>query len=511
MSVTKSQPQSKDSKNNGQKVNEALKKVDIVFSGDRMIVPENLTFQEARDALTLRENEESRVVQVREIIDAFPLDGAVAFNQALSEIYGWTNLIPTESFWGDIPPKMISVEIGYNTCIQIPWGRCTVPKIDGYLETGFAQGEGNLPVFMLCGEVKRKDEKQVLRIAKRVREIIEKQSIYRGKAIKINFRDSDGELRSFDPSFSPKFIDMSRQIPDPIYPRQVQMSIDTNLFNPVRYSERCRVNGIPLKRGILMEGPFGTGKTLTAYKLASTCVENNWTYLYLEDVRDLGTAIQFAKMYEPCVLFAEDVDRTTNSGRDAHFDKILNTLDGIESKGRELMVVLTTNAVNSINPAFIRPGRIDTVIQVTPPDSEATVKLIRQYARDHEGNSIITGTDEELAKATEQLVGANAAFVREVVERSKLAAIAGDGELKIRPDDIEAAVISILPHIKLLHPEHGLKDDNFVNPFVQAGDVVVQLFAKRFLDMLVNPSTLEKLLVRKPPTGPLNGRAARAL
>lgn len=491
-----------------EKNDDVLKKVDIEFVGEKLVVPEGLSYEEARRALSLREHEENVEVNISEVIRCFPLDGAVALQKALSRLYGWTNLIPTEGFFGPQPPQMVSVEIGFNETIQVPWGQCAVPKIDGLLSTGFAN-ENDLPVFRLAGKVKRKDESKVLDIARLMRQIVREESIYRGKAIKINFRDSDGDRKGFDPSFAPKFIDLDAARGEvPIFSKDIEEVIETTLFNPVQHTKECLEYGIPLKRGVLLEGPYGCGKTLTSCQLATICVENEWTFIYLEDARDLDVALSFARLYEPCVLFCEDIDRST-SQRDDNMNKILNSLDGLESKDRQIMVVLTTNRIGSIHPAFVRPGRIDTIIQVTYPDAEACVRLLRKYGCDSMGRPLLEGTDEEFQDAVKDLVGANTSFVREAAEKAKLSAIkyVNNGDMKIRPNDIKTAVKSMLPHIKLINPVHGMKMEEMnINPTEIAFSMLMDSAAESILNRLTDPRTVKQFIernVKRTPRSPV--------
>jgi SpoVK/Ycf46/Vps4 family AAA+-type ATPase len=72
---------------------------------------------------------------------------------------------------------------------------------------------------------------------------------------------------------------------------------------------------VPLKRGVLLEGPYGTGKTLTAFVTAKKCVENGWTFIMLDRVAALKEALTFARMYAPAVVFAEDIDRSVEGER----------------------------------------------------------------------------------------------------------------------------------------------------------------------------------------------------
>lgn len=473
--------------------------------GDKLTLPEGMNCDEAIEALHRIRDEEETEVNVSELVRAFPLDGAVAFQKALKERFNWSTLVPTRGMWGNkIHPKMIGVEIAYDETIQIPWGKCQVPKIEGTFNTGFDL-EDEMPIFQVGATVKRRWEKTVAEIAKRTREIVATDSIYRGQAIKVNFRDSDGDRKSFDPSFAPKFMKLEPK--HVVYSTETEKLIQNNLFNPVQHTDKCRRERIPLKRGILLEGRYGTGKTLTANLLASLCVKNGWTFLYLADVRDIDLAMAFAKMYQPCVLFAEDVDKAVGPSRTDDVNRILNTLDGVESKNVEIMTVFTTNNVNGIHSAFLRPGRVDTVIPIYPPDEKAVLNLLRHYGQNSDGVATIEGSDDELLKAARLLRKTNASFVQEAVERAKLGAIAkSNGKLVIGPEDIEVAAQSMQQHMKLVCPESGATDDLFdgeeIDPARLAIDLLTQQFAEAMIDQIANPKVLMKVIKKNMKGGP---------
>lgn len=115
------------------------------------------------------------------------------------------------------------------------------------------------------------------------------------------------------------------------------------------------------------------------------------------------------------VIFCEDIDRVMAGERSVAMDDILNIIDGIDTKSANIVVVLTTNDLQAINPAMLRPGRLDAVIEVTPPDAKAVEKLLRVYG----GEAIAATTD--LAEAGKALDGAIPAVISEVVKRAKLA------------------------------------------------------------------------------------------
>jgi SpoVK/Ycf46/Vps4 family AAA+-type ATPase len=476
------------------------RRIDVDFHGDRFQIPQDMEMDEAIDALTRYRDEQKTSISICEEVRAFPLDGAVAFQKALKERYGWTTLTPTFGFFGKkFNPQMIGVEIALGETIQVPWGKCQVPKIDGELITDWGEDD-EIPIFMLKANVLMKDKKALAEIAASVRKFVQTESIYRGQAIKINFRDSEGDRKSFNPAFSPKFLDLNKYANQKIvYAETTERMISTNLFNPVVYTERCRKQKIPLKRGVLLEGRYGTGKTLTAHSLAKACVQNGWTFLYVEDVRDLDLAMKFARMYQPCVLFAEDVDRMIPATeRTADTDRVLNTLDGVESKNVEIMTVLTTNNVGNIHPAFLRPGRIDTVIKIEPPDDKAMVALVREYGRNAKGESIVDSSDEEIMTAVRGLRNTNASFVQEAVERAKLSAIGHSEELKIKGSDIEVAVTSLKSHLEIVCPEAGMMDmeETTIDPLKMGLHVLMDQFAFHILNKIVNPKTLEKIVVK---------------
>jgi transitional endoplasmic reticulum ATPase len=437
-----------------EKEDEKFKNVEIVRQGERIIVPEDMTLKQARIWLERKEVEEEQEIAIDEIIEAFPLEGAFAFAKAIARKYGFSALVPTPGFFMDHPPVMIGVDVDVDKTEQVPWGRVEIPNIAGYLETGTTFRD-NRVLFRIGGEVKQKHKFAVKELAKMTREIVRDESIYRGKAIRVNFPDPSSN--KFNPRDCPKFIDTRGvRVNELIFSEEVKKAVNTSLFTPIEHTDNCRKYQIPLKRGILLEGPFGTGKTLTAYVAAKKCVDHKWTFLYLSRVEELKTAIHFAKAYQPCVIFAEDIDRAVAEGKREEkeegeaVNEILNTIDGVDTKGMELIVCLTTNHVDHIEPAMMRPGRLDAVISVRAPDNKASIDLVRLYARGR------LDQNDNFDKVGEKLSGQIPAVIREVVERSKLAAVSrlrpGE-EMHLRASDLEFAADEMLNHVRLMTPK----------------------------------------------------------
>lgn len=146
------------------------------------------------------------------------------------------------------------------------------------------------------------------------------------------------------------------------------------------YIRRC----IPWHRGHLYEGPPGTGKTSVARAIATHFGMDIW-YLPLGDVKSDCDLLNVVSRVTPrSMLLLEDVDvfgaatdRAEGEER-VSLSGLLNALDGIATP-HGLFTVLTTNAVKAIDPAVIRPGRIDLVEHFGLADDDQVARLVSRW------------------------------------------------------------------------------------------------------------------------------------
>src|SRR5690606_6744349 len=117
-----------------------------------------------------------------------------------------------------------------------------------------------------------------------------------------------------------------------IFSQELEEQIEDHIFTPIRYQDACTNAGIPFKRGILLAGDYGTGKTELAATVAAEAASRGITVVYIEDVKELPHAIRFAASQAPAIVFAEDIDREMGGERTHKMDVLLNTLDGIDTK-----------------------------------------------------------------------------------------------------------------------------------------------------------------------------------
>lgn len=415
--------------------------------GDKLTLPEGMQLETAIDLLQRRAEYEQEETEFSESYDVFPYDGAHALNEVLKRLYGWAPATATPGFFGNRPPKLISVETAPGVFAKVPWGRFSLPNVTGYVQTGVST-KGGRYVFSIHASIKRVDEETVRKLFAEVREFLKEGSIYQGKAVKIRFRDDEGNTLEMP---EPQFLDTRKISRDMvIYAEEVQKAVETNLFTPIERVRDCLDNGISVKRGVLLGGTFGTGKTLAATVASKIAVDNGITYLYIPRADELADAIEFAKQYQSpaCVIFCEDIDRVTAGERSIQMDDILNILDGIDTKGANILTVLTTNDLMSINPAMLRPARLDAVIDVTPPDAKAVEKLLRLYG----GDAIDPDTD--LSDAAKSLDGQIPAVIAEVVKRAKLAQLRlqppGEKVGKLSQEAIGEAALTMASQVRVL-------------------------------------------------------------
>jgi len=457
---------------------------DIVYHGDKLTLPEGMEIPDAITLLKDRQDFLETDVAMSETFNVFPWDGAYALDKVLTKKFGWAAATATPGFFGPRPPQLVSIDIAYGQKSEVPWGSFSIPKAKGLLATA-AAWSGNRVAFQLNAKVKRKDEATIRAIFAEVREFLKENSIYRGKAIKLRFCDDAGNDLDMP---EPKFLETGKLRPEHlIYSADVQNSIETNLFTPISRVRDCIDNDLSVKRGVLLGGPYGTGKTLAATVASTLAVEAGVTYIYVPRADELAKAIEFAKQYQSpaCVVFCEDIDRVMDGERDVEMDDILNIIDGIDTKNSNIITVLTTNAMRSINPAMLRPGRLDAVIEVTPPDAEAVQRLLRLYG----GSNV--AVDADLSAVGSELAGCIPAVIAEVVKRAKLSQVRlnapGERVKLLSSDALLDAAKTMRAQVKLLEETSAPKD-----PAITVDSTLAVVMERAVAPLMDRISDLEK-------------------
>ena len=201
---------------------------------------------------------------------------------------------------------------------------------------------------------------------------------------------------------------------------------------PLKYPGLLSELGTRPPSGILLYGPPGTGKTLLAKAVANKSECNfisikgpelitKWVGESEKKVRDI---FKKARQASPSIIFFDEIDallpkRTGSSWGDSVVAQLLTELDGLEEL-HNVIVIGATNRPDMIDDAVMRPGRMDRIIYVPPPDAEGRKGIFEVYLRDY-GNLLSKDVSiDELVEKTEGFVGADIEFV---VKDAKLQAM----------------------------------------------------------------------------------------
>ena len=229
--------------------------------------------------------------------------------------------------------------------------------------------------------------------------------------------------------------------------RELREVIELPLTNPELF---LRV-GIKPPKGVLLYGPPGTGKTLLAKALASNL---NATFLKVvasaivdkyigESARLIREMFGYARDHEPCVIFMDEIDaiggKRFSEGTSADREiqrtlmELLNQLDGFESLGKVKMV-MATNRPDILDPALLRPGRLDRKIEIGLPNENSRMEIIKIHAK-----NITKKGDIDYEAIVKIADGFNGADLRNVCTEAGMFAIRNDRDWVTEEDFIKAA------------------------------------------------------------------------
>lgn len=412
----------------------------MIESGAKLIKPDDMTYGDAIAILERRRKEEETEIAINEQIDAFPLDGARALALAIEEQFGVAFQETSWSFFGPSLPQRISVRTPSGE-IFVPWGEMSLPGMkDTKLATGISRHLDGMAVFQINTATLKKHEKKIRKLLARTRELVQEKSFYRGHALKVDFTKMD------QAGYSPEFMGTeSKDGSILILNEDTEAMFRGSVLTPIEKTAICRAMKIPLRRGILLEGPFGTGKTLSAQAVAKACIANGWTFIYVNDSIHLPAARKLAKRYQPAVIFAEDLDQILVKEA-KEVENVRNALDAVDGKNDEIIVLCTTNNLEKLKKArgMLRPGRFDALIHVGYPDAGAAERLLRHYA------GKLLAEEESLAEASRMLEGSSAAMIRECVERAKLWSISHGTHGTLHEKDLVFAAKELKAHIDVM-------------------------------------------------------------
>lgn len=274
---------------------------------------------------------------------------------------------------------------------------------------------------------------------KEVQRFIGKHNVYRGKVLSMDRRDNSANVGGGSSGL--KFHELPHVDRDGIIlPEGLLKRIERQTIEVGKHREALARAGRKLKRGILLHGKPGTGKTLTAMYLASQMKERTVLLLTGRGQGVIESSCAFARWLEPSMVVIEDVDliaedRTTQNGcNTAVLLELMNEMDGL-SNDVDVLFVLTTNRPEILEPALAsRPGRIDQAYEVPLPDAACRKRLFELYGKGLEMKV------ENIDIFVKRTAGASGAFIAELIRKAALFAAADSDPIVVEDRHLDEAI-----------------------------------------------------------------------
>ena len=228
--------------------------------------------------------------------------------------------------------------------------------------------------------------------------------------------------------------------------RDLRETIELPLTNPELF---LRV-GIKPPKGVLLYGPPGTGKTLLARALAYQIdakflkvVASSIVDKYIgESARVVREMFAYAKENQPCIIFIDEVDAiggkrlAEGSSADREIQRtlmeLLNQLDGFDDLG-QVKTVMATNRPDTLDPALLRPGRLDRKIEIPLPNEASRLDILKIHSKGITKHGEIDY--EACAKICEDFNGAD---MRNVCTEAGMFAIRAERDYVMQEDYMKA-------------------------------------------------------------------------
>lgn len=336
-------------------------------------VPAKMSLKKAANMLLAQAEAEEAMHEFTKEFDCRPMDGAFAFNKVLKDVYGMTAIgKEIRSFFGGQLPELRTVKISPTEEVQVAFGLLNFPPLGAQFYLQERQDDDYGMAFQVYVMAKKKYEVEIRGLLMLVEAYIRENSIYRNKAL-IGVGRIVGSQYKEPEFYNPYVVDRSKVV----YAQEVDDALTYSIWGRIQKSELLRkVKPSLLGNKVLMHGENGTGKTLAAAITAQHCLESGWSFIQARYDEDLKHVMRFAELLgTPVAVAIEDVEKLLSSDP-RKMDQLLEQFDGMRTKGREVMLLMTSNYPEKLPPELTRAGRINRMIYVSDLDREGVEKLI---------------------------------------------------------------------------------------------------------------------------------------
>jgi AAA+ superfamily predicted ATPase len=231
---------------------------------------------------------------------------------------------------------------------------------------------------------------------------------------------------------------------DLILPEEVMGLLQRSIVGFCRNSEKLERFQVELKRGILLHGAPGTGKTSICLYLAGLFPEFTVCFVSGDRLLYPRAICEMARYLQPSMVVFEDIDliaqQRDENGLATVLGELMNQIDGCEP-AEQVLFVMNTNSLDRLESAVRnRPGRVDQIIPIPLPDREARRRMLRTFTRS------VQLAETDLEKTLDATQDMSPAMLKEIVKRAVVMAVERDGcedELTIEGSDLLLAVSQV--------------------------------------------------------------------
>ncbi|MEB2792586.1 MAG: CDC48 family AAA ATPase [Caldisphaeraceae archaeon] len=237
---------------------------------------------------------------------------------------------------------------------------------------------------------------------------------------------------------------------------------------PLKYPNSFKRIGIEPPKGVLLFGPPGTGKTLLAKAVATESGANfitirgpevlsKWVGESEKTIREI---FKKARQYAPAVVFFDEIDaiaslRGVDEGSrvgERIVSQLLTEIDGI-TELQNVVVIAATNRPEMVDPALIRPGRLEKLVYVPPPDVKGRLEILQIHTR-----NVPLAHDVDLREVAEKTHGYTGADLAALVREAAMSALREDIQKGIvRKRHFEEALAKVRPSVTKYMIEYYIK------------------------------------------------------
>ncbi|KAJ2161140.1 26S proteasome subunit rpt4 [Coemansia sp. RSA 552] len=335
------------------------------------------------------------------------------------------------------------------------------------LETEYEKSEDDLKALQSAGQIvgevfKQLDDERFIvkstsgpRYVVGCRKKVNKAELKQGSRVSLDMTTLT-IMRKLPREVDPLVYNMSAEKPDSVtfagvgglgeQVRELREVIELPLMNPELF---LRV-GVNPPKGVLLYGPPGTGKTLLAKAVANS-LETNFLKVvssaivdkYIgESSRIVREMFGYARDHEPCIIFMDEIDaiggRRFSEGTSADREiqrtlmELLNQLDGFDSLGK-IKMIMATNRPDTLDPALLRPGRLDRKIEIPLPNEQGRTEILKIHAAGIAKHGEVDY--EAIVKLSD---GFNGADLRNVCTEAGMFAIRDERDYVVQDDFMKA-------------------------------------------------------------------------